>query len=147
MLTTTATTTTTGVKPAALTVRYLLESCGVNGVKFCFVLFCSSTECYVAQVETVQGLARVIHGHPIISEFCSLVDFTLANLGPWCSALATLPSLECVTLSLQEPETEGQRVFGKPRVFDEPLSGTCSASPASSTSISPMFYVMPWLMH
>jgi hypothetical protein len=53
-------------------------------------------------VEEIQGLARVIHGHPMISEFTSLgCDFE--GFGPWCSALATLPSLERVILSLQEP--------------------------------------------
>jgi hypothetical protein len=66
--------------------------------------FC--TKDYDAEVEEIQGLARAIHGHPMISEFSSEMEFTFENLGPWCSALATLPCLERVRLGLQEPETE-----------------------------------------
>jgi hypothetical protein len=62
-------------------------------------------------VEDIQGLARVIHGHPMISGFSSEILLTFANLGPWCSALATLPSLERITLGLQEPETEDEIVL------------------------------------
>jgi hypothetical protein len=54
-------------------------------------------------------LARTIHGHPLISAFSSEMEFSFANVGPWCSVLATLPSLERITLGLQEPETEDQR--------------------------------------
>jgi hypothetical protein len=68
------------------------------------------TEDYDAEVEEIQGLARAIHGHPMISGFQhSPTGFTFANLAPWCSSLATLPSLETVILGLQEPETEEQR--------------------------------------
>jgi hypothetical protein len=59
----------------------------------------------------IQRLARVIHGHPMISGFRSEMPLTLTNLGPWCSALATLPSLERVSLGLQEPETEDELVL------------------------------------
>jgi hypothetical protein len=68
----------------------------------------SSTEESDTEVEDIQGLARVIHGHPMISGFSSEILLTFANLVPWCSALATRPSLERVTLGLQEPETENQ---------------------------------------
>jgi hypothetical protein len=60
------------------------------------------------EVEVIQGLARAIHGHPMISDFSSETGFTFANLAPWCSALVTLPSLKSVTLGFQEPETEDQ---------------------------------------
>jgi hypothetical protein len=56
------------------------------------VLF-SSIEDYDPEGEEIRGLARAIHGHPMISEFTSEMGFTFANLGPWCSALAKLPSL------------------------------------------------------
>jgi hypothetical protein len=75
------------------------------------IVLSSSIEDYDAESEEIQGLARAIHGHPMISGFRSGVGFTFANLGSWCSALATLPSLECVTLTLREPETETQRVL------------------------------------
>jgi hypothetical protein len=65
----------------------------------------SSSDFYDAEAEEVQGFAIAIHGHPMISDFTSDMDFTL---GPWCSALVTLPSLERVTLGLQEPETEDE---------------------------------------
>jgi hypothetical protein len=63
-----------------------------------------------ADVEKIQGLARAIHGHPMISEFSTQGEgFSYANLGPWCSALITLPSLESVNIDLQEPQGEDQR--------------------------------------
>jgi hypothetical protein len=64
---------------------------------------------YDANVEEIQGLARAIHGHPMILGFICEGGFTFANLGPWCSALATLPSLERIAFGVQEPETEDQR--------------------------------------
>jgi hypothetical protein len=71
------------------------------------ITLCSFTEDYDAEVEDIQGLARAIHGHPMISEFSSQSRvFTFANFGPWCYALATLTSLERVEFGLQEPETE-----------------------------------------
>jgi hypothetical protein len=70
-----------------------------------------SIEDYDAEGEEIQGLARAIHGHTMISEFSSQQEFIFANLGPWCSALATLPSLEHVQLELREPETEDQSVL------------------------------------
>jgi hypothetical protein len=73
------------------------------------------------EVEKIQGLARAIHGHPMISEFSSEMEFTFANLGPWCSALTALPSLERVTFSLREPETEDQRVLLNLEPFKELL--------------------------
>jgi hypothetical protein len=71
------------------------------------ISICSSAEGYNEEVEDIQGLARAIHGHPMISEFNSQGGgFTFANMGPWCSALATLPSLERVVFGLREPEYE-----------------------------------------
>jgi hypothetical protein len=66
---------------------------------------------YDAEGEEIRGLARAIHGHPMISEFRSEAGFTFANVDPWCTALATLPSLERVTLRLKYPETEDERVM------------------------------------
>jgi hypothetical protein len=81
------------------------------------VKLCSSPGESGTEVEEIQGLARAIHGHPMISAFCFLVKFKFANLGPLCSTLVTLPSLERVTLGLQEPETEDQRVLVNPVSF------------------------------
>jgi hypothetical protein len=81
------------------------------------VKFCSSPQENGDEVEEIQGLAGAIHGHPMISAFCLLVKFKFANLGPLCSTLVTLPSLECVTLGLQEPETEEQLVLINPESF------------------------------
>jgi hypothetical protein len=72
------------------------------------VLLSSATGEDDAKVEEIQALARTIHGHPLISAFSSEMEFSFANVGPWCSALATLPSLERMTLGLQEPATEDQ---------------------------------------
>jgi hypothetical protein len=66
------------------------------------IVLSPSIEFYYAEVEEIQGLARAIQGHPMISEFRSEVGFTLANMDPWCTALATLPSLERVTLRFRE---------------------------------------------
>jgi hypothetical protein len=60
-------------------------------------------------IEEIQGLARAIHGHPMISGFCSTMAFSFANMGPLCSTLATLPSLENILLGFGDPETEDQR--------------------------------------
>jgi hypothetical protein len=64
----------------------------------------------------------------MISEF-KFCDMGLisANFGAWCSALATLPSLERVTLDLEEPGTEDQlTLFGleepETEVNPEPLT-------------------------
>jgi hypothetical protein len=70
-----------------------------------------STQNYDADAEEIQGLARAIHGHPMIWEFSATMNFTFANAGPWCSALAGLPSLERVTLGFREPQTEDQHVL------------------------------------
>jgi hypothetical protein len=70
---------------------------------------CLCTEDNDAEVQDIQGLARAIHGHPMISGFSSQLSLNFANLGPWCSALATLPSLTSLTLCLMERETEDQR--------------------------------------
>jgi hypothetical protein len=67
------------------------------------------SEEYDAEVEDIQGFAEAIHGHPLISEFIFRLGFTYANMGPWCTALATLPSLESVVFSLQERATDDQR--------------------------------------
>jgi hypothetical protein len=77
----------------------------------CKVELCSDCD---AEVEEVQGLARAIHGHPMISAFSSRRDCTFENLGPWCYALATLPSLGRVRLSLREPAAGDQDVVVKP---------------------------------
>jgi hypothetical protein len=61
------------------------------------------------EFEDIQGLARAIHGHPMISGICSPVPFSFANVGPWCSTLASLPSLENVALGFRQPEIEDQR--------------------------------------
>jgi hypothetical protein len=68
-------------------------------VALCYV------ENYEPESEEIQGLARAMHGHPMISEFSAL-RCTFENFGPWCSALATLPSLKRVALDLQESTTE-----------------------------------------
>jgi hypothetical protein len=73
------------------------------------ILLSSATGEDNAVVEDIQALARTIYGHPLISAFSSEMEFSFANAGPWCSALATLPSLEKITLGLQEPETDDQR--------------------------------------
>jgi hypothetical protein len=80
----------------------------------------STGDDYYAEAEEVQGLARVIHGHPMISEFTCL-GCTFENFGPWCSALATLPSLKRVTLGLHEPEPEEQRVLVNPESLTDLL--------------------------
>jgi hypothetical protein len=81
------------------------------------VTLCSVEE-YEPEAEEIQALARVIHGHPMISEFHFEMGCTFANVGPWCSALAALPSLDSVILGLRAPETEDQRVM----VNAEPLT-------------------------
>jgi hypothetical protein len=73
------------------------------------VVFCLE-DCY-AEVEDIRGLARAIHGQPMISGFEFSVGFTFASIGPWCSALSTLPSLERIQFGLQEPDTEDQRAL------------------------------------
>jgi hypothetical protein len=85
------------------------------------ISLCSSAQRYDAELEDIQGLARVIHGNPMISKFSSDMRFTFANLGPRCSALATLPSLESVVFGLQEPETEDQRASLNLEPFKELL--------------------------
>jgi hypothetical protein len=76
---------------------------------------------YDADAEDIRGLARAIHGHSMISKVVFLEGFTFANMGPWCSALATLPSLEGILFGLQEPETEDQRVLLNLEPFKELL--------------------------
>jgi hypothetical protein len=75
-----------------------------------------AAEDYDAEVEDIQGIARVIHGNPNISAFSSSAGFTFANLGPWCSAL-TLPSLERVTFGPSGARKRGPTRFAKPRAF------------------------------
>jgi hypothetical protein len=84
------------------------------------VTLCSITDFYQPEVEEIQGLGRVIHGHPMISELSSL-GCSFKNFGPWCSALATLPSLESVILGLREPEIEDQRLLVNPEPLTELL--------------------------
>jgi hypothetical protein len=61
---------------------------------------------YNVEAEEIQGLATAIHSHPMISEFSSETAFPFASLGPWCSALGALPSLERFIFGLAEPDTE-----------------------------------------
>jgi hypothetical protein len=72
-------------------------------------------------VKKCKVLDRVIHGHPMISELSSAMDFTFANVARWCSTLATLPYLERVSLGLREPETEDQLVLGNLEPLQELL--------------------------
>jgi hypothetical protein len=69
------------------------------------VALCSFSEDYDAEVEESQGLARAIHGNPMISKL------HLCKQGPWCSAMVALPSLESVQIALPEPETEEDHVL------------------------------------
>jgi hypothetical protein len=75
------------------------------------VSLCLFPEIYDVEVEHIQGLARAIHSHPMISEFDYFGGFTSANIGPWCSLLATLPSLERVKFGFREPRREDQLVL------------------------------------
>jgi hypothetical protein len=84
------------------------------------VTWCTPVEDYSPRTEEIQGLARAMHGHPMISEF-TCVGCRLENVGPWCSALTTLPSLERVKLGLREPETEDQDVLANPEPLTELL--------------------------
>jgi hypothetical protein len=106
------------------------------------VTLCSSTEDYDANVDEIQGLARAINGHPMISEFSSHMPFSYANLGPWCIALATLPSLERITFDLQEPQTEDQRDL----VNFQPLTELLRA-PALRVVAFDDFYITSELCH
>jgi hypothetical protein len=111
--------TTIEMNPPALTGRHSLESCGMYAKRLHFGRF---TDFYQLENEEIQGLAKAIHGHyPMIPEFRSDMDFTFATTGPLYSALATLPSLERVTLGLQEPETEERRVWVNPKSLTELL--------------------------
>jgi hypothetical protein len=75
-------------------------------------------EDYDAEVEDIQGLARVIHGHPMISGFLSTGGgLTFRNLGTWCSTLVTLPSLERVRFGSSGARNRGPTAFAKPRAF------------------------------
>jgi hypothetical protein len=94
------------------------------------------------EVEKIQGLARAIHGHPMISEFRCPRGFTFANMGPWCSALTTLPSLERVTFGPQEPEIEDRRVLLNLEPFKELLR-----SPALRFVTFDSFYFTNELCH
>jgi hypothetical protein len=71
------------------------------------ILLC--IEDYHAEVEDIQAFARAIHRQPKISGFGFPGGFTLVNLGPLCSALATLPFLHRFILGLREPQRQGQR--------------------------------------
>jgi hypothetical protein len=85
------------------------------------VFLSSSTRDDDVEFEDVQALARAIHGHPMISGFIAQFGFTFANIGTWCSALATLPCLKRVEFGLQDPETEDQRVLGNAEPLTELL--------------------------
>jgi hypothetical protein len=110
------------------------------------VTLCWSREGYDAEAEEIQGLATAIHGRIMISEFNSEMGFTFSNFGPWCSVLATLPSLERITLGLQAPETENQRVLVNPEPLKELLRVPALRFVAIAF-ISPMHYVMQRLTH
>jgi hypothetical protein len=92
-------------------------------------------ETYDAEVE-IQGLARAIHGHPMISGFSSHMGFSYANLVPWCSALVTLPSLENVIFCFKEPETEDQRDL----VNLEPLKELLRAPALRVVGFNPFYF-------
>jgi hypothetical protein len=64
-------------------------------------------------VEDLPGLARAIHGHPMISGFGSgsRVRFADLNVSPWWAALATLPYLERIHFGPLDPETEDELVL------------------------------------
>jgi hypothetical protein len=81
----------------------------------------------------------------MISDLSSIVDFTFEILGPWCSALATLPSLERVTLGLRKPETEGFLV--NLESLTNLLRAPALRVVRFDYFISPMHYAMPLLMH
>jgi hypothetical protein len=57
----------------------------------------------------------------MMSEFTSETAFSFANVGAWCSALATLPSLERVIFGLGEPETEDEGVLDNFEPFTDVL--------------------------
>ena len=57
----------------------------------------------------------------MISEFISQYPFAYADVGLWCSTLATLPSLQRVLFGFQEPETEEQRDLVKIEALKELL--------------------------
>jgi hypothetical protein len=62
-------------------------------------------------LEQIQGFARAIYGHPMLWDFDFQELISFVDLGPWCSAMATLPSLKRVRFGLWEPESEEERVL------------------------------------
>jgi hypothetical protein len=74
-----------------------------------------------AEVEVMQGLARAIQGHPMISTFKSQDPFPYSDVALWCFTLATLTSLEILVFGFQEPETEDQRDSISPMSLNELL--------------------------
>jgi hypothetical protein len=89
-------------------------------------IFLITGEDYV-QVEVIEGFARAIDGHTMISEFNSEYPFTYADVGLWCSTLATLPFLQRLVFGLQEPETEEQRNVVDIEAFKELLQAPALA--------------------
>jgi hypothetical protein len=74
---------------------------------------------YAGEVEEIQGLARAIHGHPMISALdFHPVRFTFTNFGPWCSALAIWPS---------GARNRRRGRFAKPRAFEGAAADACFA--------------------
>jgi hypothetical protein len=77
---------------------------------------------YTGLAEHIEDLAKVIYGHPMISEFdCNSDRFKFKTFDSWCSAMVTLPSLERVTFGLWEPESEEERVLLNVEPFKELL--------------------------
>jgi hypothetical protein len=100
------------------------------------VALCACSEEHIAGNDEIQGLARAINGHPMISEFSSEFGFKYESVGSWWSALAALPSLERTTIGLQEHDTV---ISGLLKSCCEHL--LCDSSD-STTFASPMHYAI-----
>jgi hypothetical protein len=59
-------------------------------------------------VEEVQAVARAIHGHPTITSFDSGYNLPYEWMGSLYSALATLPALESISLSISGQQARPQ---------------------------------------
>jgi hypothetical protein len=84
----------------------------------------------------------------MISEFTSREAFTSANFGPWCSLVATLPSLERVRFGLvEQPELEDLRVLVDVEPLKELLRMPTLRIVQFSCFSSPMKFAMQQPMH
>jgi hypothetical protein len=68
-----------------------------------------STEYYDAGVEDIQGLARAIHGHPMIAAFRSRGGHNLCKHEPLVFCLGNTSLSHFFVFGIQEPETDDQR--------------------------------------